>query len=124
MKKHGRCDRWFKWFTACWWFKRTGYKNTFAGYTLSVEIDPGHFSSTTATKGASGDGGNTGAGTDRSGYNYAITGSPIDGLNVGVGYGKEEDGETPAANKQDDVHNRFRNLCNGWFNCWLSKIRS
>ncbi len=80
-----------------------GYKNTFAGYTLSVEIDPGHSSSTTATKGASGDGGNTGAATDRSGYNYAITGSPIDGLNVGVGYGKEEDSGTAAANKQDDT---------------------
>ena len=63
-----------------------GYKNTFAGYTLSVEIDPGHFSSTTATKGGSGDGSNTGAGTDRSGYNWALTGSPMDGLNVGVGF--------------------------------------
>ena len=80
-----------------------GYKNTFAGYTLSVEIDPGHFSSTTATKGGSGDGGNTGAGTDRSGYNWALTGSPMDGLNVGVGYGKEEDSGTAAANKQDDT---------------------
>ena len=81
-----------------------GYKNTFAGYTLSVEVDPGHFSSKTATKGGSGDGGNTGAGTDRSGYNYAITGSPIDGLNVGVGYGTEEDSGTAAANKQDDTY--------------------
>jgi len=80
-----------------------GYKNTFAGYTLSVEIDPGHFSSATATKGGSGDGSNTGAGTDRSGYNWALTGSPMDGLNVGVGYGKEEDSGTAAANKQDDT---------------------
>lgn len=80
-----------------------GYKNTFAGYTLSLEVDPGHFSAATASKGGSGDGGNTGAGTDRSGYNYALTGSPIDGLNVGVGYGKEEDSGTAAANKQDDT---------------------
>ena len=81
-----------------------GYKNTFAGYTLSLELDPGHFSSTTATKGGSGDGAGTGAGTDRSGYNWALTGSPMDGFNVGVGYGKEEDSGTAAANKQDDTY--------------------
>ena len=81
-----------------------GYKNTFAGYTLSVEVDPGHAAAATGTKGGNGDGGNTGAGTDRSGYNYALTGSPIDGLNVGVGYGKEEDSGTAAANKQDDTY--------------------
>ena len=81
-----------------------GYKGTFAGYTLSLEIDPGHFSAATASKGGSADGGNTGAGTDRSGYNYAITGSPIDGLNIGAGYGKEEDSGTAAANKQDDTY--------------------
>jgi outer membrane protein OmpU len=67
-----------------------GYKNTVAGYTLSVEIDPGHSDSATSTKGGSGDGGNTGADTTQSGYNWALTGSPIDGLNVGVGAGKEE----------------------------------
>ena len=81
-----------------------GYKGTFAGYTLSLEVDPGHFSAATASKGGTGDGGNTGAGTDRSGYNYAITGSPIDGLNIGAGYGKEEDSGTAAANKQDDTY--------------------
>ena len=85
-----------------------GYKNTFAGYTLSLEIDPGHASSATNNKGGSGDGGNTGntttAVTDRSGYNYAITGSPIDGLNIGAGYGVEEDTATAAANKQDDTY--------------------
>ena len=67
-----------------------GYKNTFAGYTLSVELDPGHSDSTTSTKGGSGDGGNTGGDTTQSGYNFALTGSPMDGMNVGVGYGKEE----------------------------------
>ena len=81
-----------------------GYKNTFAGYTLSVEVDPGHAASATSNKGGTGDGGNSGAGTDRSGYNYALTGSPIDGLNVGFGYGKEEDSGTAAANKQDDTY--------------------
>jgi len=66
-----------------------GYKNTFAGYTLSVEIDPGHSDSATDTKGGTGDGGNTGAGTTQKGYNWALTGSPMDGMTVGVGYGKE-----------------------------------
>jgi len=67
-----------------------GYKNTINGYTLSVELDPGHSDSATSDKGGSGDGGNTGGDTTQSGYNWALTGSPMDGLNVGVGYGKEE----------------------------------
>ena len=67
-----------------------GYKNTFAGYTLSVELDPGHSDSATSSKGGSGDGGNTGADTTQSGYNWALTGSPMDGMNVGIGAGKEE----------------------------------
>ena len=67
-----------------------GYKNTFAGYTLSVELDPGHSDSATSTKGGSGDGGNTGGDTTQSGYNWALTGSPMDGMNVGIGAGKEE----------------------------------
>jgi outer membrane protein OmpU len=64
-----------------------GYKNTFSGYTLSVELDPGH---TDKVTGSSGDGGNTGAGTTSSGYNWAVTGSPAAGWNVGVGAGDEE----------------------------------
>ena len=76
-----------------------GYKNTLAGYTLNLEINPGSaptaYETTAAlvTAGAlagSGDGASTGAGTTNSGYNWALTGSPIDGLNVGAGYGKEE----------------------------------
>ncbi len=67
-----------------------GYKNTFAGYTLSVELDPGHSDSATSSKGGSGDGGNTGGDTTQSGYNWALTGSPMDGVNVGIGHGREE----------------------------------
>ena len=72
-----------------------GYKNTFAGYTLNVEINPGSGATTkeaaVAVAGVkSGDGGSSGATTTNNGYNWALTGSPIDGLNVGVGYGKEE----------------------------------
>jgi outer membrane protein OmpU len=65
-----------------------GYKNTMMGYTLSVEIDPGHTNNSSV--GSSGDGGATGAGTNDSGWNFALTGSPYDGLSVGVGYGEEE----------------------------------
>ena len=72
-----------------------GYKNTFAGYTLNVEINPGSGATTNEAAAAvagvkSGDGGSSGATTTNNGYNWALTGSPIDGLNVGVGFGKEE----------------------------------
>ena len=72
-----------------------GYKNTFAGYTLNVEINPGSGATTEEAAAAvaavkSGDGASSGATTTNNGYNWALTGSPIDGLNVGVGYGKEE----------------------------------
>ena len=68
-----------------------GYKNSFAGYTLSVEIDPGHSASATSTKGGTGDGGSTGTDSDQSGYNFALTGSPMDGVSIGFGHGSEED---------------------------------
>ena len=77
-----------------------GYKNTLAGYTLNLELNPGSggtaadgltsTAATAAAKTGSGDGGSTGAGTTNTGYNWALTGSPMDGLSVGVGYGKEE----------------------------------
>ena len=72
-----------------------GYKNTFAGYTLNVEINPGSGATTNEAAAAvagvkSGDGGSSGATTTNNGYNWALTGSPMDGLNVGVGFGKEE----------------------------------
>jgi outer membrane protein OmpU len=65
-----------------------GYKNSIAGLAnISIELDPGHTDDVT---GCTGDGATTGAGTTNSGYNWALTSSPIDGLNVGVGHGKEE----------------------------------
>jgi len=67
-----------------------GYKNSMMGVNLSVEFDPGHSNTATNTKGCTGDGGNTGADNTASGYNWALTAAPIDGLNVGVGYGKED----------------------------------
>jgi outer membrane protein OmpU len=67
-----------------------GYKNSYAGVNLSLELDPGHSSSTTDSSGCTGDGGNTGGANERSGYNWALTAAPIDGLNVGAGYGKED----------------------------------
>jgi outer membrane protein OmpU len=65
-----------------------GYKNTVAGYTLSLEIDPGHTDN--SSSGATGDGGSTGTNNENSGYNFALTGSPYDGVSAGLGYGKEE----------------------------------
>ena len=65
-----------------------GYKNTFEGYTLSVEIDPGHTNN--YKSGATGDGLATGAGgAIDGGYNFAITGSPMEGVNAGFGHGTE-----------------------------------
>jgi len=77
-----------------------GYKNTYAGVTLSLEIDPGHSSSTTDAGGCTGDGGNTGDDTTVSGYNYALTAAVpyVEGLTVGFGHGKEEDTAYAATN--------------------------
>ena len=72
-----------------------GYKNTVMGYTFSLELDPGHTNN--STSGASGDGGSTGSNNADSGYNFAVTGSPYEGFNAGIGYGVEED-PTQAAN--------------------------
>jgi outer membrane protein OmpU len=89
-----------------------GYINTLAGYTLNLEINPGsgptsnETTAALATAGAlagSADGVSTGAGTTNTGYNWALTGSPIDGLNVGVGYGKEESTLMTAANNGTDT---------------------
>jgi hypothetical protein len=74
-----------------------GYKNTYAGYTLSLELDPGHTNNSTA--GGTGDGGSTGAGNALDGgYNWALTGSPYEGLGIGFGAGTEE-----AANDATDA---------------------
>ena len=64
-----------------------GYKNSYAGVSLSLELDPGH---TDYVTGCTADGYTTGAGTTNSGYNWALTAAPLDGLNVGIGHGKEE----------------------------------
>ena len=76
-----------------------GYKNTYAGYQVSLEIDPGHTNNSSV--GATGDGGSTGAGTDDSGWNVAITGSPYDGVSAGIGYGTESHDNDNAANDAD-----------------------
>ena len=72
-----------------------GYINSFAGYTLNLEINPGSGATTNEASAAaatstSADAASTGEDTTNSGYNWALTGSPIDGLTAGVGYGKEE----------------------------------
>jgi len=79
-----------------------GYKNDFAGYTFTIELDPGH--ADYSSKGGSGDGGNTGAGTTDSGYNWAVTGSPMDGMSVGFGHGKEEKKDSSQTNEQDNTY--------------------
>jgi outer membrane protein OmpU len=74
-----------------------GYKNSYAGYNLSLEIDPGHTNN--SSSGSTGDGGNTGANADDSGWNVAITsGFGVDGLNAGVGHGEETHDSTDADN--------------------------
>tara|TARA_B100001173_G_C15989147_1_gene548144 strand:+ start:476 stop:1498 length:1023 start_codon:yes stop_codon:yes gene_type:complete len=80
-----------------------GYKNSFGGYTLSVELDPGHSESLTDTSGCTGDGGSSGTEITRSGYNWALTGSPLDGMTVGVGHGKEEDKDSTSTFVEDDT---------------------
>jgi len=79
-----------------------GYKNTFAGYTLSLEIDPGHTNN--SSSGATGDGGSTGTNNEDSGYNFALTGSPYEGVSAGLGYGKEE---SDLDNKADDSDSTY-----------------
>jgi outer membrane protein OmpU len=70
-----------------------GYKNSYAGYNLSLEIDPGH---TNNTGGSAGDGASTTSAD--SGFNFALTSSlGQDGLNVGIGHGTEEN--SPTASK-------------------------
>jgi outer membrane protein OmpU len=79
-----------------------GYKNSYMGVTLSAELDPGHTDN--SAKGATGDGGVTGAGTTDKGYNWALTAAPIDGLNVGVGYGKETSTSSSPTTDKDSVY--------------------
>jgi hypothetical protein len=77
-----------------------GYKNSYAGYNLSLEIDPGHTNN--SSSGSTGDGGNTGANAADSGWNVALTsGMGVDGLNVGIGHGEETN--SPTATKGVDA---------------------
>tara|TARA_B100000780_G_scaffold44835_1_gene27901 strand:+ start:1156 stop:2160 length:1005 start_codon:yes stop_codon:yes gene_type:complete len=62
-----------------------GYSNSYAGFNLSLEIDPGQKASSTN------DGSTTGNATTNGGVNFALTSSDLmDGLNVGIGYGQED----------------------------------
>jgi outer membrane protein OmpU len=75
-----------------------GYKNTYMGYNLSVELDPGHGAGS-----ANGDSGSTGVGTTDKGYNFAVTTSSLyEGLNTGFGYGTEEHGDTLSDSENAD----------------------
>ena len=77
-----------------------GYKNSYMGYNLSLEIDPGHTNN--STSGSTGDGGNTGANAADSGWNAALTSSlGVDGLNTGIGHGTETN--SPTATKGEDT---------------------
>jgi len=79
-----------------------GYKNSYAGYNLSLEIDPGH---TNNTGGSAGDGASTTSAD--SGYNFALTsGFGLDGLNAGIGHGEETNSPTSADNS--DLDNKGR----------------
>jgi outer membrane protein OmpU len=72
-----------------------GYKHSYAGVNLTLEIDPGHGP---ADVGTTGDGASTGGGTTDSGYNFALTSSEMyDGVNMGIGYGNEEQSDSKAA---------------------------
>ena len=71
-----------------------GYSNSYMGYNLSLEIDPGHTNN--SKSGSTGDGANALAAD--SGFNFALTsGFGVDGLDVGVGHGTEEN--SPTASK-------------------------
>jgi outer membrane protein OmpU len=79
-----------------------GYKNSFSGVNISLEIDPGHSTTSTDTGGCTGDSSNTGNDTNAKGYNWAVTAAPMDGLNIGAGYGVEENNDGVTANVEDE----------------------
>ena len=87
-----------------------GYRNTFAGYQLSLEIDPGH----SATTGGTADGGTAGASATDHGFNFAITGSPADGVSAGIGYGQEEaDGDNAPTDQDAKYYTAYVNYAFG-----------
>ena len=75
-----------------------GYKNSFMGANISFEYSPEVGGTTGGTNdGAAGGGAGTG-----SNMNVAVTMSPMDGLNVGAGYG-EDDSNQNTINGQVDA---------------------
>ncbi len=74
-----------------------GYIGTFSGYKVNLEIDPG----SDGTGSATGDGAGSGAGTTNSGYNFTVTGAIADGMNAGIGYGTEDNGDVANTNDED-----------------------
>ena len=87
-----------------------GYRNTYAGYQLSIEIDPGH----SATTGGTADGTTAGATATDHGFNFAITGSPADGLSAGIGYGQEEaDGDNAPTDQDAKYYTAYVNYAFG-----------
>jgi len=75
-----------------------GYKQTVSGVDINFEYSPGASTSNT------GDAGTAGAGAEVKGYNYALTGTPTDGMTAGFGYGRTENGIAVA--KEEDI--RFK----------------
>ncbi len=74
-----------------------GYKNSIAGFNLSVEYSP-DFNETTDN----GDGNVAGAGSLGSNVNFALTTSSlVEGLDVGFGMGKNDDNRVTDGSSQD-----------------------
>ena len=79
-----------------------GYKNTIEGVSLNFEVNPGsgataNSAAAAAATSTSGDGASTGDNTTNSGYNFALAYSPMDGVNLGGGYGVEESTDVKTA---------------------------
>ena len=79
-----------------------GYKNTIEGVSLNFEVNPGsgataNSAAAAAATSTSGDGASTGEATTNSGYNFALAYSPMDGVNLGGGYGVEESTDVTTA---------------------------
>ena len=72
-----------------------GYKNSMGGVSFNFELNAGsgataNSAAAAAATSTSADGATTGDNTTNSGYNFAMAYSPMDGVNLGGGYGKEE----------------------------------
>jgi len=77
-----------------------GYKNTIEGVSFSLELDPGHGAGS-----SNGDSGTTGTGTTDGGYNFAVSSSELmAGLNLGIGYGNEDQSDTSGTTTADETY--------------------